>query len=77
MGPKRRRAPRPGSSPDFVALRRLTTVDDPDLVTFRAVLDRVSTGARFRLAEGPIYTAACARYSELTGEAYGIKQGDY
>jgi len=77
MGPARKRAPRPGSAPDYAALKRLTAADGPDLETFRAVLDRVGNGGRMRYAEGLIYTAACARYSALSGEQYGPTVGTY
>lgn len=76
MGPKRRTA-RPGSTPDYAALKRLTTAPAPDLAAFRALLDRVGSGGRMRYAEGLIYTAACARYSELTGEQYGPAIGTW
>jgi len=59
------------------ARKRLTAADGPDLETFRAVLDRVGNGGRMRYAEGLIYTAACARYSALSGEQYGPTVGTY
>ena len=77
MGPKRKGAQRPGSAPDYAALKRLTTAPVPDLETFRALLDRVGNGGRMRYAEGLIYTVACARYSALSGEQYGPTVGTY
>ena len=73
----RKRTPRPGQSPDYAALKRLTTAATPDLGTFRALLDRVGAGGRMRYAEGLVYTAACQRYRELTGEDYGPRVGTY
>lgn len=77
MGPRKPRS-RVGSTGDYATLRRLTKAANPDLATFRAVLDRVSANPnRFRFAEGAAYIAACTRYTELTGEPYGIQQGTY
>lgn len=77
MGPRKRR-PRIGNSGDFAVLRNLTEDPSPDLERFRQVLDRVrAQPTRFRYAEGAVFTAACARYSALTGESYGIQPGTY
>lgn len=77
MGPPRKRS-RVGNTGDYATLRRLTKAANPDLVKFREVLDRVSGNPhRFRPAEGAAYIAACARYTELTGQPYGIQQGTY
>lgn len=78
MGPRRHRKPRVGTQGDYATLRRLTAAETPDLDAFRQALDRVGAQpGRFRLAEGDVYTAACTRYSELTGTQYGIQRGTY
>lgn len=77
MGPRRKRT-RIGNEGDYAVLRRLTAAQQPDLVKFREVLDRVAAStARKRYAEGLAWTAACTRYSQLTGEPYGPQQGTY
>lgn len=77
MGPRKPRS-RTGMTGDYATLRQLTKQSDPDLDEFRAVLDRVSANPhRFRFAEGAAYIAACTRYSQLTGQPYGIQQGTY
>lgn len=74
----RKRTPRPGHSPDYAALKRLTAAAAPDLATFRATLERVgSSPERMRFAEGVTYAQACQRYRELTGEDYGPRIGTY
>lgn len=61
-----------------IRVRRLTKAADPDLAVFRATLDRVGANPhRFRFAEGAVYISACTRYTELTGEPYGIQQGRF
>lgn len=78
MGQPRRRAPRPGTTPDYAALKRLTACADPDLTAFRAILERVGAQReRMRYAEGVIYAKACERYSELSGEQFGPRIGTY
>lgn len=67
MGPKRPRR----SVPGLAALRRFTDADAPDVAAFRARLDEVGTGPGLRPGEALVYARACARYRELTGEAYG------
>jgi hypothetical protein len=77
MGPRRKRT-RIGNEGDYATLRQLTAAKQPDLVKFREVLDRVAASpARKRYAEGLVWTAACTRYSALTGEQYGPQQGTY
>jgi len=78
MGPKRPRNRHSGTSGDYAILRRLTQAENPDLGTFRAVLQRVgSSPERLRFAEGVVYTAACERYRALTGEDFGPRLGIY
>ena len=75
MGPRKPRS-RVGNEGDFAALRRMTKAENPNLDTFRAILDRVGAQkTRFRFAEGAAYISACTRYSQLTGEPYGVQQG--
>jgi hypothetical protein len=63
---------------DYTLLRKLTRDPDPDLTQFREALDRVAASPhRLRYAEGAVYSAACTRYSTLTGTSYGPRQIEY
>ncbi|MHB9861961.1 hypothetical protein [Streptomyces sp. YIM S03343] len=78
MGTRRPRGNAIAAHPDYAALRRLTRARNPDLDTFRTILDRVGASpARMRFKEGAIYVEACQRYRALTGEDYGPRLGTY
>jgi hypothetical protein len=75
---KRRPNAHTGTTGDYAALRRLAAAPAPDLTVFRTVLERVGgSRERMRFAEGLVYTAACQRYRELSGEDYGPRVGTY
>lgn len=74
----RKRSKHGANTGDYAALRRLTRAANPDLATFRAVLERVGgQRERMRFAEGAVYAEACERYRELSGEDYGPRIGIY
>lgn len=78
MGPKRKKAPAPGTTGDYGRLRRLLATEDPNPATLKALILAVAARPeRMRPAEGRIYNEACRVYRALTGEQIGPETGTY